>query len=96
MSRLLIASVAENDYAEALSWYAKRNVEAALDFEAEFERALNSISADPERFPLCDNRHRYFLLRRFPFQVIYRQRQDIVEVISVAHTSRKPGFWSQR
>lgn len=37
-----------------------------------FEKALEAVAAYPERYPLCDNRHRFFLLKRSPFQIIYR------------------------
>jgi plasmid stabilization system protein ParE len=35
--------------------------EAAEQFEAEFAKALEAIAAHPERYPLCDDRHRFFL-----------------------------------
>ncbi|MEJ7594435.1 MAG: hypothetical protein WKF77_23110 [Planctomycetaceae bacterium] len=63
MVNVIISSAAEVDYTESLTWYAVRSVDAAKDFDAEFHRALGQMSADPERFPLCDVRHRYFLLR---------------------------------
>jgi plasmid stabilization system protein ParE len=34
--------------------------EAAEQFEAEFAKALEAIAAHPERYPLCDDRHRFF------------------------------------
>jgi len=35
-------------------------------------------------------------LRRFPFFVIYRNLDDAVEVMALAHTSRKPNYWRSR
>lgn len=35
-------------------------------------------------------------LRRFPFFVIYRIHDDYVEVMALAHTSRKPNYWRAR
>jgi plasmid stabilization system protein ParE len=96
MADLLIASAAEEDFAESLRWYAERSPQAALGVEAEFERALQSIAADPQRFPHCDHRHRYYIMRRFPFQVIYREHQNGWLVVAVAHAKRKPGYWSGR
>ncbi len=71
MANVIICSGAEVDYTESLTWYAERSVDATNDFDAEFDRALVQIAADSVRFPLCDARHRYFLLRRFPFRIIY-------------------------
>ena len=72
MADITVCSAAEEDYTQSLCWYAERSIEAAQDFDAEFDRALLQITADPERFPLCDDRHRYFLMQRFPFRIIYR------------------------
>jgi plasmid stabilization system protein ParE len=96
MVDLLVSSAAEADYTDALLWYAERSVQAADLLDVEFDRALNVIAADPERFPLCDERHRYYLMRRFPYQVIYRRHEDHWVVIALAHTARAPGYWSDR
>ena len=96
MTNVIICSAAEVDYTEFLTWYAERSVDAARDFDAEFDWALAQIAADPERFPLCDARHRYYLLRRFPFRIIYRMVREDVVVIAVAHGSRAPDYWANR
>jgi len=96
MSKLLVVPAAERDFTEALCWYAERSQQAAEGFLGEFERALGSIEADPGRFPLCDQRHRYYLMRRYPFQVIYREHEDHLVIIAVAHAKRQPGYWSNR
>lgn len=97
MDNLLIAAAAEEEYTESLKWYAERSLRAADGFEAAFEQALESIAAHPERYPLCDDRHRFFLLKRYPFQIIYRRTsEDRWLVVAVAHTSRRPGYWRYR
>ncbi|MEM7478185.1 MAG: type II toxin-antitoxin system RelE/ParE family toxin [Planctomycetota bacterium] len=77
-------------------WYAERSIEAANDFDAELNRAISQISSDPDRFPKCEARHRYFLLRRFPFHIIYRVAASEIIVVAVAHNSRSPDYWSDR
>ena len=96
MIDVIVSSAAEGDYADALTSYAERNVQAAERFEDEFDQALKVIASDPGRFPRCDERHRFYLMRHFPYQVIYRQHRDHWVVIAVAHTARTPRYWSQR
>jgi len=96
MASIIVCSAAEVDYTESLTWYAERGNDAANDFDAEFDRALTLIVADPEHFPMCDTWHRYFLLRRFPFRIIYRIVHDDIVVIAVAHNSRSPDYWADR
>jgi plasmid stabilization system protein ParE len=96
MIDVVASSAAEGDYAEALSWYAERSVQAAERFDSELDHAIQMIASDPERFPRCDDRHRYYLMRRFPYQVIYRPCSVYLVVIAVAHTSRQPQYWADR
>ncbi len=96
MARLIICSAAETDYTESLVWYAGRSQDAANDFDNEFDQGIDQILSDPRRFPLCDARHRYFLMRRFPFRIIYRIDGEDVIVIAVAHTARSPDYWMDR
>ena len=96
MASLIVCSAAETDITESLCWYANRSTTVANDFDDEFHRALNQILSDPLRFPACDLRHRFYLMRRFPFRVIYRVDGDDVIVMAVAHAARSPDYWSNR
>lgn len=96
MSELAICSAAEAEYAEALLWYAERGVEVAERFDAAFAAAMETIAPNPNRFPRCDERHHYYLMRHFPYQIIFRQHHDQWVVIAVAHTARNPRYWSGR
>jgi plasmid stabilization system protein ParE len=96
MAEVLIAAAAEQDYTEALSWYAERSKGAARGFEAEFEQAIQAIQRDPQRFPFCDGSHRFYLMRRYPFQVIYRETSGRMLIVAVAHAKRRPGYWQGR
>lgn len=40
MANVIICSAAEIDFTQSLKWYAERSIEAANDFDAEFDRAM--------------------------------------------------------
>ncbi len=96
MNRVRVCSAAEEEFTHALCWYAARNTDVARRFDSEFDTALQNIAATPNRFPICDDRHRYVLMRSFPYQIIYRIEVDSVLIIAVAHTSREPRYWNIR
>ncbi|MCI0331905.1 MAG: type II toxin-antitoxin system RelE/ParE family toxin [Planctomycetes bacterium] len=96
MSKPRIISAAEREYTEALCWYTERSQRAAEGFDAEFDNALAAISSDPLRFPLIDERHRFYLMDRYPYQVIYRMEAGELTVIAVAHAKRRPRYWAGR
>jgi len=39
---------------------------------------------------------RRILLRRFPYQIVYRLKPDGIVVVAVAHLKRRPGYWKSR
>lgn len=96
MTRLRICSAADAEFTDALCWYAERSPDVALTFDSEFDEVLARIADSPGRFPVCDDRHRYVLMRRFPYLVIYRTVAETITIIAVAHTSREPGYWTDR
>lgn len=80
----------------ATRWYRKRDSDAAEAFLTEFERALLRIAEAPERWPVFEAGLRRFVLRRFPFSIVYRLTSGQVEVLAVAHGRRRPGYWRDR
>lgn len=88
MVELLLLPAAERDLEEAIDWYFARSTEAAERFADEMDRALDDIREAPARFPRWDDRHRFFLLRRFPYYVAYRTEPGRILVVAVRHTSR--------
>jgi len=84
------------EYDAAFDWYLERSPDAALRFDAEVDRALAQIIAAPQRWAAGPHSTRRFLLRQFPFTLIYRDRSSTIQIVAVAHTSRKPGYWKDR
>ena len=96
MTEVIVTSAAEQDFTASLCWYANQSREIANDFDSEFDRVMQELLLDPERFPYCDDVHRFVLMRRFPFQVIFRIDGSDVVIIAVAHASRSPDYWLNR
>jgi plasmid stabilization system protein ParE len=95
-SRLVYHEGAAADVRSALAWYGKRNPKVALDFIEELNRAAGLIQKAPERWPCGSNKTRRFLLWRFPFTLIYSQKEEVVTIWAVAHGSRSPEYWTER
>lgn len=96
-SRVEFHDEASAEYDAAFDWYLERSPDAALRFDAEVDRALKLITRDPGRWALGSHETRKFLLRQFPFILIYRERTGgTIQILAVAHTSRKPEYWRNR
>jgi len=80
----------------AARWYAERSPTAAAAFSDEIDAAAAAIIRLPEAWPPFDHGTRRYLLRRFPFSVVYRIEPSRIVILAVAHGSRRPGYWASR
>ena len=80
----------------AREWYEERSAVAASRFVVELEHALERINDSPESWPPYLHGTRRYLLRHYPYQVVYRVAGDRVQVIAIAHARRRPGYWRYR
>lgn len=80
----------------AARWYAERSAAAAAAFSDEIDEAESAIARLPDAWPRFDHNTRRYLLRRFPFSVIYRVESRRVLILAVAHGRRRPGYWRSR
>ena len=85
------------DEAEAAArWYAERSASAAAGFSEEIDTAESAIADFPHAWPPFDYGTRRYLLRRYPFAVIYRVESQHILIVAVAHAHRRPGYWRSR
>ena len=70
---------------EAARWYAARSVQTAAAFARELDVAASAIERAPSTWPTYDHGTRRFLLRRFPYGVVYRIEPSRIVVVAVAH-----------
>jgi toxin ParE1/3/4 len=96
LPRLEFANGFESELLEAARWYAERSVWAANEFVDEVEEALEQIQEYPERWPLLGRGIRKYLLKRFPYLVIYRADRDRIYVVAISHCARRSRYWKSR
>jgi hypothetical protein len=96
LAEILFHPEALAEYTAALAWYRARSVRAATRLEAEVDRMLGRIISSPDAFPAYDDEHRFAVLKRFPYSIIYQVLSGQVFVIAVAHSSRAPDYWRKR
>lgn len=80
----------------AFDWYAERSLQLAHSYFLALEKARVAIQDSPESWAGYLYGTRRYLLKRFPYIVVYRVTDRRIEIIAVSHTSRKPGYWKER
>ena len=64
------------------NWYAERSPVAALGFVNDLSHAVRMISEAPFRWPMSHKGTRRYIFPRYPFSVIYRVKEEMVEVLN--------------
>ena len=95
-SGLRFHPAAQAELLAAQAWYWERNEATGDAFFLEIERGLDEIAEHPQRWPLCGHGARKFILRRFPFSIVYIRRETAIEIVAVAHGKRRPEYWKRR
>jgi plasmid stabilization system protein ParE len=99
--KLNIQFPAAQDIRAQYDWYLERNPQIAERLATLFEETVVSIVRQPLSFPLAEVEGNAADLRRarlkgFPLIVLYRVKENEVEIIAVPHTSRDHSFWKSR
>lgn len=88
---------ARRELLDAVAWYEAHRTDLGREFSAVVADALLRIAASPATWPQVGSKGlRRFVLRRFPYTLVYGIESDQVIVVAVAHMRRKPGFWRKR
>ncbi len=99
--KLQIDPEAAAETREAAAWYEKQTDGLGLEFLADVDDAIQRIRREPDRYARLETlpeeeNVRRFLLKRFPYAVIYEVGAGEVHILAVAHTKRRPNYWRDR
>jgi len=77
-------------------WYAERSFVVSRAFVSEVIRSVETVVENPEIWPLYEEETHRYLFPRFPFSIIYRIIEEKIQILAIAHSKRKPGYWKSR
>jgi toxin ParE1/3/4 len=92
----LLHPAADQELAEAVSYYAEIDPDLGVRFYREMERLVREVCVQPERFRQFDPPARRHFSTQFPFAIIYLAKPDQVWIVAVMHLKRRPGYWKSR
>ncbi|VAW41124.1 hypothetical protein MNBD_CHLOROFLEXI01-3409 [hydrothermal vent metagenome] len=81
---------------EATFYYQAQQVGLGERFLSTVQESLTRISNFPESFPVVTSNVRQCKVARFPYAIVYRLQVNYIQVIALAHSRRKPQYWSKR
>lgn len=94
--RVVFRRAAKIELEDAAAWYEDRRHGLGDEFLNEVGEAIDRAVNYPERHPLVFGDVRRTVLRRFPYAVYFRQRDQALVILAVFHGRRNPLIWKRR
>lgn len=96
MAKARFVRPARHEFLEAVRFYENEEPGLGTRFGAAVEEAALRALSYPLAGTQVRDEVRRVLVRAFPFAVVYRQVNDGIVIIAVAHLSRRPDYWNPR
>jgi hypothetical protein len=98
---LRVLSPALEEISDAALWLDSQRAGLGIEFWHEVDATLVRIEANPlafakSEFATADLDIRFAVVRRFHYVIHFLVEPRDVQIVSVAHGARKPGYWLRR
>jgi plasmid stabilization system protein ParE len=87
---LIYQPEADADVARAFDWYERQRTGLGSELLDELTAAEGLVLENPLAFRTVRRDVRRILLRRFPYQLLYRIDDDVIVVVACFHGRRSP------
>jgi toxin ParE1/3/4 len=93
-----LSDPATAELTHAIRWYEQQRTGLGGELLDAIAETIDLIRTHPEiGVPRPARRpSRQLHVKRFPYNVVYRIRDNDIYVVAVAHTSRRPNYWRDR
>lgn len=87
---------AEIEFNISIDYYEECERNLGLEFANEVYKTIQRILKYPKAWQSLDNDIRRCLTNRFPFGIIYYQRNEEIIILAVMQLNREPNYWRGR
>jgi toxin ParE1/3/4 len=88
--------LAQQELLEGTAYYTAFGAALGVRFEQALSNAVRAAVAHPERGAPRSKSTRRWLVKGFPYSVIYRANESEVLIVAIAHQRRRPDYWDAR
>lgn len=98
MKPFQLGDPASAELTHAIRWYEQQGAGLGGEFFDAITETIDLIRTHPEIGVPRPTRQptRQRLVNRFPYNLVYRIRDEDIYIVAVAHTSRRPDYWKHR
>ena len=88
---------AEIEYLEAIAYYESRQAGLGALFLEEFEKVMVQVCEFPASYQVVEkSTFKRCLMKKFPYTLFFKEHNQIIQVLAVAHQHRRPRYWLGR
>jgi plasmid stabilization system protein ParE len=87
---------AELELNQAIDYYEECQAGLGLEFADEVYKAVQRILVFPDAWQSLGVGNRRCLTNRFPFGLIYYQKEQEIIILAVMQLGKKPNYWKSR
>ncbi|HEY9853756.1 MAG TPA: type II toxin-antitoxin system RelE/ParE family toxin [Leptolyngbyaceae cyanobacterium] len=97
MKQVVFHPLANEELANAVTYYEEQRQGLGLEYLEEVEHAVNFLRRYPEAGLDVQGSVRRLILPKFPYSLLYRILEgEEIRILAVAHHKRRPQYWSDR
>lgn len=93
MQRIIFLDAAVEELEAAVDYYNLQSEGLGFEFALEIKRTLKRISDYPSAWHILSPNTRRCRTNRFPYGVVYSQREKQIIVVAIMHLHRDPKVW---
>ncbi|MBK1680706.1 type II toxin-antitoxin system RelE/ParE family toxin [Rhodocyclus tenuis] len=97
MTPIRLHPAAQLEVRRAFEWYLREaGTRIASGFLDDFEHTLALLKDHPEIGEPGGSHTRRLIFQRYHYTVVYRSNDKALEIVAIAHHSRRPEYWAGR
>lgn len=101
MRRVRYHAAAGEEAERAAEWYTNEAPRLGLDFERDLAIAVDLLRHEPTPavpYPGAPSEYgvKRLILKRFPYDLVFVERDHGIIIVALAHHARRPGYWRGR
>lgn len=81
---------------EAHLWYRRDSLQASDGFLEELIPAIDRVQSRPGTYTRYLHGTQRLVLQHYPYSIVFRERLHDIQIVAIAHASRRPGYWAGR
>ena len=94
--KIYFSQLAQKELQDAIYYYDEITSRLGDELLHEIEEAKNLISSFPLAWSEIKNHQRKYVLKRFPYMLIYKVYVDRIVIAAFAHQHRHPDYYINR